>query len=80
MAAAGLWTTPEDLAQFLIEIQLSLKGLSNRILSTEFTELMMTPLSASDYAPGLEIMPKGQEFYFGHGWWPMKVRGWGRLS
>jgi CubicO group peptidase (beta-lactamase class C family) len=67
MAAAGLWTTPEDLALFLIELQLSLKGQSNKILRTEFAELMMTSSLAIDYALGLEIMPKGREIYFGHG-------------
>jgi CubicO group peptidase (beta-lactamase class C family) len=34
MGAAGLWTTPSDLARFLIELQLSLRGESNNVLST----------------------------------------------
>ena len=42
MAAAGLWTTPSDLAQFAIEVQQSLQGKSSRVLSSAMTKLMLT--------------------------------------
>jgi CubicO group peptidase (beta-lactamase class C family) len=42
MAAAGLWTTASDLAQFTIEIQKSREGRSNRVLSREMTNQMLT--------------------------------------
>jgi CubicO group peptidase (beta-lactamase class C family) len=42
MAAAGLWTTASDLAQFAIEIQKSREGRSNRVLSREMTNQMLT--------------------------------------
>lgn len=43
MAAAGLWTTPTDLAKFAIEIALSKQGKANHILSEKMTREMLTP-------------------------------------
>jgi CubicO group peptidase (beta-lactamase class C family) len=67
MAAAGLWTTPTDLARFAIEVQLSIAGKSNKTLSKEMTAKMVTPFI--DGAPGLGffIEKHGQATYFGHG-------------
>ncbi len=42
MAAAGLWTTPTDLAKFAIEIALSKQGKANHILSQKMTQEMLT--------------------------------------
>lgn len=44
MAAAGLWTTPTDLAKFAIEIANSRHGKSNRVISQKMTEQMLTPM------------------------------------
>jgi len=44
MAAAGLWTTPTDLATFAIEIALSKQGKANHILSQKMTDEMLTPV------------------------------------
>ncbi|HEY1472201.1 MAG TPA: serine hydrolase [Candidatus Acidoferrum sp.] len=44
MAAAGLWTTPTDLAHFAIEIALSKNGKSHRVLSQKMTNTMLTPV------------------------------------
>ncbi len=43
MAAGGLWTTPTDLAKLAIEIALSAHGKSNRLLSTQMSNQMLTP-------------------------------------
>jgi len=68
MAAAGLWTTPTDLAKFGIESQLSLIGKSNKVLSKEMTAKMVTPF-ISDGPAGLGFFSEkhGAATYFGHG-------------
>ena len=43
LAPAGLWTTPTDLARLVIEIQNSLHGKSEKVLSREMTPRMLTP-------------------------------------
>jgi CubicO group peptidase (beta-lactamase class C family) len=64
---AGLWTTATDLAKFIIEIQLSLKGASNKVLARSVTELMLTPyLQCSNSAFGFFIDKKGDDYYFQH--------------
>ena len=65
MAAAGLWTTPSDLAKFAIEIALSKQGKSNRVLSEKMTREMLTPVM--DEAGLGFFMEKKNPGQFGHG-------------
>ena len=67
MAAAGLWTTPTDLAKFAIEVQLSLAGKSNKVLSKETTDKMVTPFIEDQIAMGFFLEKHGNAVYFGHG-------------
>jgi CubicO group peptidase (beta-lactamase class C family) len=66
-AAAGLWTTPADLAKYIIEIQLSLLGKSNKVLSQTMTKLMLTPYLNKTLALGVFIDTIGEKVYFSHG-------------
>ncbi|MBA3532004.1 MAG: beta-lactamase family protein [Ardenticatenales bacterium] len=66
MAAAGLWTTPSDLARFAIEIQRSLAGESNKVLSSEMTQQMLTA-HLSNWGLGPEVGGEGDTRRFLHG-------------
>jgi len=65
MAAAGLWTTPTDLAHFAIEIALSKQGKSNRVLSQASVREMLTPVM-NDVGLGF-FLDKDNPGQFGHG-------------
>ncbi|HSZ86632.1 MAG TPA: serine hydrolase domain-containing protein [Puia sp.] len=65
-AAAGLWTTPTDLAKYIIETQLSLEGKSDKVLSQKMTALRLTPYIDSSIALGVFIDTRGRQKYFGH--------------
>ena len=64
MAAAGLWTTPTDLAKFAIEIALSKQGKANHILSQKMTQEMLTPV-LDDVGLGF-FFEKDNPGQFGH--------------
>ena len=65
-AAGGLWTTPSDLAKFIIDIQLSAQGRSNKVLNKETTQLMLTPYVDKSAALGVFIDTINGTRYFKH--------------
>ncbi len=68
MAAAGLWTTPTDLARLALEVQKSLRGESNRILSQEMTRRMLSPMEPGGHGLGFSLSRPGEgDARFGHG-------------
>jgi CubicO group peptidase (beta-lactamase class C family) len=66
MAAAGLWTTPTDLARYAIEVQQSLQDKANHVLSQNMTRQMLTP-GIGHWGLGLEIAGSESNPYFSHG-------------
>jgi hypothetical protein len=71
MAAAGLWTTPTDLAHFVIEIQRSLAGHANTLISEGIARQMLTEIRNHD-GLGVFLEGTGQTLRFTHG-----GRDWG---
>lgn len=67
MAAAGLWTTAEDLATFAIEMQRALRG-EGALMSKEVAELVLTDVDAG-YGLGWSVWTRGDHRYAGHGGW-----------
>jgi CubicO group peptidase (beta-lactamase class C family) len=70
LAAAGLWTTPSDLARLVIEIQLASAGKSTRLLSQSMVEQMLSPVIKADEGAmglGFFLLKEGSALRFGHG-------------
>ena len=66
-AAAGLWTTPTDLAEFAIEIMKSYDNRSNKILSASMADSMLTAVQEG-YGLGLAVKKlENNIIRFGHG-------------
>jgi CubicO group peptidase (beta-lactamase class C family) len=66
LAAAGLWTTPSDLARFEIAVQQAVEGHANKVISQKIAEQMLTRQIAED---GLGVFVEGsdQTLRFSHG-------------
>ncbi|OUS02861.1 hypothetical protein A9Q86_02090 [Flavobacteriales bacterium 33_180_T64] len=75
MATNGLWTTAEDYAKFLSNVQQTLKGKSTKGLSKELTELMGTPYGVGDSSwsftlgLGFQLLNRNDDIYLRHHGW-----------
>ena len=65
-AAAGLWTTPSDLARYIIECQQAWAGKSSKVLSPDMMRKRLTPYVDTNAALGVFILHRGGERYFNH--------------
>lgn len=76
LAAAGLWTTPSDIAKFIIEIQSALRGPQGTVLEQRSAQAMTTPVGIGPYAVGLSIERHGDGWYFSHSGSNWGYRAW----
>lgn len=65
-AAAGLWTTPSDLARFAIEIQRAHDGETGRVVTPATARLMLTNESG-EYGLGFGLEGEADSLWFSHG-------------
>ncbi len=66
LGSAGLWSTASDLAAFILDIQRSLLGQSNQVLSAGLIDQMLT-VQISNWALGFAIDGQGDAARFTHG-------------
>jgi len=66
LAAAGLWTTPTDLARYIIAIQHARAGVSGAPLSASMSARMLTSV-LDDYGLGVELGGDSTHRYFTKG-------------
>ena len=65
-AAAGLWTTPSDLARIAIEVQRAIKGPKGTVLTQAAARELLSPVGTGGYGVGFAVAQRGQGWYFSH--------------
>jgi CubicO group peptidase (beta-lactamase class C family) len=66
LAAAGLWTTPTDLANFLLSLQHALAGQPAPISRASAETMLTVPLAGSDMGLGIGVRGAGEKLLLSH--------------
>jgi len=64
LAAAGLWSTPTDLAKFLIALSDSRRGQPGALLNRQSIDAMLTPVDGFGYGLGGPVRGAGRDLVF----------------
>jgi CubicO group peptidase (beta-lactamase class C family) len=67
MAAAGLWTTASDLAQYVIYVQRAVRGEGGVLLDSSLAKELLTRQQGGQHGLGPQIFEVGEFASFGHG-------------
>lgn len=67
MAAAGLWTTPSDLAQYLLYVQAAVRGSTGPLLNASLAKELVTRQNGGGHGLGPTVSEDGEFARFGHG-------------
>lgn len=66
LAAAGLWSTPTDLARFVLALQHALAGQPGLFSRSTAETMLSVPLPGSDYGLGLGVKGTGDDLQTSH--------------
>lgn len=67
MAAAGLWTTPSDLARYMLYVQAAVGGKPGQLLTPSLTKDLLTRQNDGQHGLGPQVYEVGEFARFGHG-------------
>jgi CubicO group peptidase (beta-lactamase class C family) len=67
MAAAGLWTTPTDLGQYVLYVQAATRGETGQLLTPALAKDLVTRQNNGQHGLGPQIPEVGEFARFGHG-------------
>jgi len=67
LAAAGMWSTADDLARFVVALQRALRGDARGGIAPRVAAQMLSTSVSDGYGLGLQLLPRNGEVYFSHG-------------